>query len=118
MSIASALASMRRTPARLREAVAPDLDVVDAGPVVRVLFATGVAIGAIGVAVWASMSVRRLAVDLDKARAELEVAQIDQQRLLVERALLRDPGRLGALAAGMRLESPQGVVDVPRVEAP
>jgi cell division protein FtsL len=118
MSIASALATMRRTPARLREAVTPDVDVIDAGPIVRVLFAAGVAIGAVGVAVWASMSVRQMAIRLDKARAELEVAQIEQQRLLVERALLRDPSRLGGLAAGMKLVSPEKVIDVPRVEAP
>lgn len=64
--------------------------------------------------------VRETALLLDHARSELVRAQTQRDRLLVERTMLRAPGRLGALAVGLDLVAPEAVVAVaqPPAEAP
>jgi hypothetical protein len=53
---------------------------------------------------------RDAARDLQIARDQLAAARQEQRQLLVERAMLRDPARLRALALAMGLASPKEVV--------
>ena len=74
---------------------------------------------AISVYLWTRTQVRERAVLLDRTRSELVRARTHHDRLLVERTMLRAPGRLGALAVGLDLEAPAAVVDVvPAADAP
>jgi cell division protein FtsL len=111
MNLVDTIASVRRSAARAQESVLPT-ESIDASPYVRFAFVFAVLVMLVGMTVWTSMTMRHRSVALSKARDRLEAAQIEHQRLLVERALLRDPGRLGTLAEGMGLVSPTAVVDM------
>ena len=67
---------------------------------------------ALSVHLWTRMQVNDTAIRLDRARGALVRAQTDRDRLLVERTMLRSPGRLGAIAVGLDLAAPESVVDV------
>ncbi len=67
---------------------------------------------AVSVHLWTRMQVRATALKLDHERSELVRAQTYHDRLLVERTMLRSPGRLGALAVSLDLTAPEAVVDV------
>ncbi len=108
------------TPSRTlaRPAVAPpaDVDVAqareEAAELVRWLLVVGACVLAIGTAVWSSMAARHIALQLDQTRTALESARIERDRLMVERAILREPGRLQRYADGMGLVAPVSVVDL------
>jgi hypothetical protein len=101
---------------RLRAAVADNPPVVTASPEVvllaRYLLVIGMIVAALSVCVWARMAVRQTALELDAARSALARAETRHDRLLVERALLRDPGRLREGAVGLALAAPVAVVDL------
>jgi cell division protein FtsL len=101
---------------RLRAAVAQNPPVVTASPDVvvlaRYLLVIGVIVAALSACVWARMAVRQMALELDATRNALARAETRHDRLLVERALLRDPGRLRATADDLALVAPVAVVDV------
>jgi cell division protein FtsL len=78
----------------------------------RYLVVILVVVGAMGVCVWARMAVRGTAVQLGAARSALQREETRQERLMVERSLLRDPGRLQSAANGMRLDAPAKVVTI------
>lgn len=61
---------------------------------------------ALGACLWTRMTVRQTALELDATRAAVAHAEIVHERLLVERALLRDPGRLADSAASLALVAP------------
>lgn len=87
----------------------------DVGLAIRflvVLFGIG-SVGAVKLAITSQM--QQTAVALDHARSEVQRAEIRRERLLMERAMLRQPGRLQAAAAQLGLEAPVAVVDVPPV---
>lgn len=67
---------------------------------------------ALSVYVWSRMQERETALALDQARGQLVEAQTHHGRLLVERTMLRSPGRLGSLAASLDLSAPVSVHDV------
>lgn len=67
---------------------------------------------AVAVHLWTRMQVRETALKLDHERGELTRAQTLHDRLLVERTMLRSPGRLGAVAVALDLTAPEAVVDV------
>lgn len=87
------------------DAVSPDVLVA-----FRYLFVILVIVGALGVCVWTRMAVRGTAVELGSARSQLAREQARHERLLVERAVLRVPGRLQDMANGMALVTPAEVV--------
>ncbi|MES2638627.1 MAG: hypothetical protein V4850_04075 [Myxococcota bacterium] len=70
---------------------------------------------ALAACVWTRMAVRATALELDSARSSLARAEILHERLLVERALLRDPGRLAETAASLSLVAPVATVNVNEV---
>lgn len=67
---------------------------------------------AVSVHLWTRMQVRATALKLDHERSELVRQTTRHDRLLVERTMLRSPGRLGALAVSLDLTAPEAVVDV------
>ena len=73
---------------------------------------------AMAVQLWARMEVRRTAVALDAARSAVALAEIEQDRLLLERTTLRAPGRIRTAAEEMALAAPVAVVDIPAEQAP
>ena len=86
--------------------VQPQVAPVAADPAeVRLLFRWITAMlfvaAALAACVWTRMAVRQTALDLDAARSSLARAEIQQERLLVERSRLRDPGRLAENAAAL-----------------
>lgn len=82
---------------RLRSAIAQPV-VANTSPEVvflfRYLLVILVMVGALGGCVWSRMAVRHTALQLDATRSALARAESRHERLLVERALLREPGRL------------------------
>lgn len=115
MRLPEAFASARRGGARLRDAVvAPGAQV--ASPDVLILFrylvVIFVVVAALGATVWVRMAVRHTALQLDQTRSELARATIERDRMLVERALLREPGRLQGVADGLGLVAPVATLDV------
>lgn len=72
----------------------------------------------LGACVWTRMAVRQTALELDAARSALVRAEIQRERLLVERSLLRDPGRLAESAAAIGLVAPAAIVAVPEASTP
>jgi cell division protein FtsL len=67
---------------------------------------------ALGACVWTRMAVRQTALELDAARSALVRAEIERERLLVERSLLRDPGRLAGSAEALGLVAPAATLTV------
>jgi hypothetical protein len=67
---------------------------------------------ALAACVWTRMAVRQTALELDAARSALVRAEIQKERLLVERSLLRDPGRLAENATAIGLVAPAATVDL------
>lgn len=67
---------------------------------------------ALAACVWTRMAVRQTALELDAARSALVRAEVQRERLLVERSLLRDPGRLAENAAAIGLVAPVATVAV------
>lgn len=67
---------------------------------------------ALTVHLWARMGVRQTAIRLDEVHSELGRQVTLQDRLLVERTMLRSPGKLGGIAAVEGLVAPVLVVDV------
>lgn len=78
----------------------------------RWLVAMLIVAGALAACVWTRMAVRATALELDAARSSLARAEILQERLLVERALLRDPGRLVQTATALSLVVPVATVNM------
>ncbi|MFN7142992.1 MAG: hypothetical protein ACK4YP_04400 [Myxococcota bacterium] len=72
---------------------------------------------ALAACVWTRMAVRQTAVELDTARSALARAEIQHERLLVERSLLRDPGRLTETAGALGLVPPVAIVSLPEAAA-
>ncbi len=68
--------------------------------------------------VWTRMAVRATALELDAARSALARAEIQHERLLVERALLRDPGRLAETAVALSLVPPVATIVVDEAVSP
>lgn len=73
---------------------------------------------AMAVQLWARMEVRQAAVALDAARSEVAQAEIERDRLLLERTTLRAPGRIRAAASEMALTAPVAIVDIAADQAP
>ncbi len=67
---------------------------------------------AAAVHLWARMGVRTTAIQLDQVHSELGREMTMRDRLLVERTMLRSPGRLGGVATSHGLVAPVDVVDV------
>ncbi|MSQ01869.1 MAG: hypothetical protein EXR71_08245 [Myxococcales bacterium] len=104
----SLLADLRSRPLPSRfGAMAPEVR-----SLLRVMGVMVFVAAAISVHLWTRTQVRETAVVLDRTRSELVRARTHHDRLLVERTMLRAPGRLGALAVAMDLEAPAAVVDV------
>ncbi len=104
----SMLADLRSRPMQSRfGAMAPEVRTLLRFMGVMVFVAS-----AISIHLWTRTQVREKAVILDRTRSELVRARTHHDRLLVERTMLRAPGRLGALAVGLDLEAPAAVVDV------
>ena len=103
-------------PARLRAAVAAPIAEID-GADLRLLarfFGLFLVLAlAMGTQLWARMEVRSTAVSLDATRAAVRTAQVERERLLLERTTLRSPGRLQAAADQLGLTAPVAVLDTP-----
>lgn len=112
-ALQSVVASARRGEARLRalasapvaQASLPDLLVLVRVGAVLVVIAV-----ALGIQTWARMEVRARAVALADARADLARAEMLHDRLVLERSLQRQPGRLQASADSLGLLAPVSVV--------
>lgn len=78
----------------------------------RFLGVLGVVAVAMGVQMWARVEVRATAVALDGARSAVERAEIERDRLLLERTTLRAPSRLRVAASELALVTPVKVVEV------
>lgn len=108
---APALSPLRRTRAHLAapvaEVAAPELQML-----LRLLLFGVLLAGAMSVYLWASTGVRETAIRIDRKHRELERARIDQERLVLERAMLRGPGRLGQDAAALGLVAPEATIDL------
>lgn len=110
-----ALAPIRRSATRLRGVVAapaaeaslPELKMLVRFLVIGVLLA-----GSMAVYLWASTGVRETALRTDRVRHQLEVARTEQERLMLQRTLLRDPGHLAQEGVRMGLVSPVATVDL------
>ncbi len=90
----------------------------DIGAAIRFLLVLSL-IGSIGALKLAITSqTQQLSVQLDHARSEVERSEIRRERLLVERAMLRQPEHLQAVAAQLDLAAPVAVIDVPPERAP
>lgn len=100
---------------RLATAHALEADSTELRLLYRWLVAMLLIAGALAACVWTRMAVRATALDLDAARSSLVRAEILHERLLVERALLRDPGRLAETAAALSLVAPVATVNVNEV---
>jgi hypothetical protein len=74
--------------------------------------------GALAACMWTRMAVRATALELDATRSALSRAEIQHERLLVERALLRDPGRLADTATALALVPPVASVNVNEAVTP
>ena len=72
-------------------------------------------VGAIKLAI--ASEAQQVSVQLDHARSEVDRSEIRRERLLMERAMLRQPGRLQAAARQLGLEAPIAVIDVPAAPA-
>jgi hypothetical protein len=99
---------------RLRSAVLAPVRVAspEVHAVLRYLVVMLVCTGALGALVWTRMAMRRTALELDAARSALARAETQRERLLVERTLLREPGRLQAEADALGLVPPEKIVTV------
>lgn len=84
----------------------------DAGVVIRFLVIAIILTSAVGVYLWSRMEVPSLAVELDAARSDLARAEVTRDRLELELATLRQPGRLQAEADRLGLVAPVAVVTV------
>lgn len=84
----------------------------DLGLLLRFLGVMGVVAIALAVQMWTRVEVRATAVALDGARAAVERAEIERDRLLLERTTLRAPNRLRVAAAELALATPAAVVEV------
>jgi hypothetical protein len=71
---------------------------------------------ALAACVWTRMAVRSTALELDAARGSLARAEIQQERLRVERSLLRAPDRLETSASALGLVPPAAIVTVSQEE--
>lgn len=112
------------TPATPAGRLAPRLRTLVAAPVAHVdrddlrqLAGVGAVIlviaAAVGVQMWARTAVTEAASALGQARVELREAERLRSRLEMERAMLRQPGRLEAQADAAGLGWPVVVVDIP-----
>jgi Tfp pilus assembly protein FimT len=111
--VRSVVASARRGEARLRAiAAAPvaEVSLPDLLVLLRVGAVLVVVAVALGLQTWARMEVRARAVELADTRSELAAAEILHQRLVLERSLQRQPGRLQQEADGLGLVAPVAVV--------
>ncbi len=111
----SVLATARRGGSTLRTLAAAPVARV-ALPDLLLLLRVGamllVAATALGFQTYARMEVTARAVELADARSALSQAQILHERLLLERTLLRQPGRLQVEADRLGLTDPAAVVSV------
>lgn len=116
MKLPSAFASARR----LRAAVVAPAETADSDlmALFRAIVVILIVAGTVAFCVAVRMAVRHTALELDAARSELARAEILKDRLVVERALLREPGRLQAAADGLALVAPVETVTLASAVAP
>lgn len=116
MKLPSAFVSARR----LRAAVVAPAETADSDllTLFRAIVVILVTVGAVAATVAVRMAVRHTALELDAARSELARADILHDRLVVERALLREPGRLQAAADGLALVAPAETVTLAPTASP
>lgn len=111
------------TPATPAGRLAPRLRALVAAPVahidrddLRQLAGVGAVIlvigAAVGVQMWARTAVTEAAAALGQARVEVREAERLRARLELERAMLRQPGRLQARADAAGLGWPVAVIDL------
>ena len=74
--------------------------------------------GALAAYLWSRMEVTRMAVALDEARSELSRADMLNERLMLERQLLRQPGRLAEEAQNRGMVPPVVVIEMEAVPNP
>lgn len=109
------IAPLRRSANRLRgvvhapaaEAALPELMML-----VRFLGIGVLLAASLSVYLWASTGVRETSLRIDRARHRLEAARVTHERLTLERAMLRDPGRLVADASTLGLVAPVATIDL------
>lgn len=109
------IAPLRRSANRLRGAVhapAAEAALPELMMLVRFLGIGVLLAGALSVYLWASTGVRETSLQIDRTRHQLEAARVAQERLTLERAMLRDPGRLVADASSLGLVAPVATVDL------
>ncbi len=111
-SLETVLASARRGGSHLRAIAAAPVASV-AMPDLLVLLRVGVvllvAAMALGFQTWARLQVTARAVELADARTALNAAEILHERLVLEKSLLRQPGRLQVQADALGLVNPVAV---------
>jgi hypothetical protein len=100
-----------------RTAPVLEADPADLRLLVRWLCAMLLIAGALAGCVWTRMAVRATALELDATRSALARAESQHERLEVERALLRDPGRLQASADALALVPPTAIITVDAEDA-
>lgn len=112
------IATMSRVLSRPPASPAPEVrargaaNAQDIGSAIRFLIVL-LGIGTVGAMKLAIASqAQQTAVQLDRARSEVRRSEIRRERLFVERAMLRQPGRLQTAADQLGLESPARVVEV------
>jgi len=114
-ALQSVLASARAQGMRVRTlAAAPVAEVAlpDFAQLLRVMSVTVVVAVATAIMVWTRVEVRTSAAALSTLRSQLAAAQVEHDRLALERALLRQPGRLQADADRLGLVAPVAVMAV------
>jgi len=114
-ALQSVLASARAQGMRVRTlAAAPVAEVAlpDFAQLLRVMSVTVVVAVAAAIMVWTRVEVRTSAAALSTLRSQLAAAQVEHDRLALERALLRQPGRLQADADRLGLVAPVAVMAV------
>ncbi len=85
----------------------PDLLVV-----IRFLGVLAVLTGSLSAYLWSRMEVTRLSVALDESRSALARGEVVQERLELERSLLRQPGKLAEEARIRGLTPPVAVINL------
>jgi cell division protein FtsL len=109
----TAAAVVTAVPAQVLQADAGDLRLL-----FRWLAAMLFIAAALAACVWTRMAVRHTALELDATRSAVTRAEIQHERLLVERSLLRDPGRLQSTAAALGLVAPVDTVTIREGQTP
>lgn len=107
--MASTFDSVRRV---ISQQTAETVSLPDFMVVFRFLAVLAALTGSMGAYLWSRMEVTRMSVALDESRSDLARAEILHERLELERATLRQPGRLQEEANVRGLTSPKTVVQL------